>query len=109
MLRSGKLAAIAILLFALAACGPLGPPPRTTVNVSGDKFSKEIQLDGVPLHAKNGIDLFWMLRSFVNPHTHTTDHQIYIEWAYVGNSPGKYSAADDTARSLHVENIYRDS
>jgi len=71
--RSGKLAAIAVLVLALAACGPLGPPPRTTVNVLGDKFSKEIELQGIPLHdPTNGDDLFWMLRSFVNPQTGET-------------------------------------
>jgi hypothetical protein len=106
---SGKLAALAVLLFVLGACGPLEGPPRTTVTVTGDKFSKKIELAGIPLHMKNGIDLFWMLRSYVNPETRQTDHQIYIEWTYEGGSPGRYFAADDTARSLPVENIHRES
>lgn len=110
MLRSGKFAAIAVLLLTLAACGPLGPPPRTTVNVIGDKFSKEIELQGVPLHdPTNGDDLFWMLRSFVNPKTHETFHTIYVEWVYAGHSSGRYRAADDTARDLVVKVIERDS
>jgi hypothetical protein len=107
--RSGKLVAIAALLLSIAACGPL-TQPRTTVNVIGDKFSKEIELDGVPLHdPTNGINLFWMLRSFVNPQTHTTTHQIYVEWTYTGQSSGRYRAADDTARSLPVENLFKES
>jgi len=108
--RSGKLAAIAVLVLALAACGPLGPPPRTTVNVLGDKFSKEIELQGIPLHdPTNGDDLFWMLRSFVNPQTGETLHEIYVEWVYPGPSSGRYRAADDTARDLTLKVIKRDS
>jgi hypothetical protein len=104
--RSGKLAAIAVLLLALAAC----VPPRTTVNVIGDKFDKEITLEGIPLHdPNNGTDLFWMLRSFVNPQTHTTTHQVYVSWVYPGRSSGRYWAADDTARDLPVNMIRRDS
>jgi hypothetical protein len=106
--RSGKSIALAVLLLGLAACAP-SALPQTTVTVTGDKFSKEITLEGTPLHAKNGIDLFWMLLSSVNPQTHTTTHQIYVEWTYEGRSPGKYYAADDTARVLPVENIYRES
>jgi hypothetical protein len=108
--RSGKLIAIAGLLLALAACGPLGPPPRTTVDVIGDKFSKEIELQGVPLHdPTNGVDLFWMLRSFVNPKTHETFHTIYVEWVYGGHSLGRFHATDDTARDLVVKVIERDA
>jgi hypothetical protein len=107
--RSGKLA-VAGLLLVLAACGPIGAPPRTTVNVLGDKFSKEIELQGVPLHdPTNGDDLFWMLRSFVNPQTHETLHEIYVEWVYPGSSSGRYHAADDTARDLTLKVIKRDA
>jgi S1-C subfamily serine protease len=105
--RLGKLAAIVALLFGLAGCMP---PPRTTVSVIGDKFSSDVTLEGVPLHdPTNGVDLFWMLRSFVNPHTHTASHQIYVEWTYTGQSSGRYRAADDTARPLSVENLYKES
>jgi hypothetical protein len=78
--------------------------------VIGDKFSKEIELQGVPLHdPTNGVDLFWMLRSFVNPKTHETFHTIYVEWVYGGHSSGRYRATDDTARDLTVKVIERDS
>ena len=110
MHRSGKLVAVAGLLLGLAACGPLGSPPRTTVNVIGDKFSREIELQGIPLHdPTNGIDLFWEIRSFVNTQTRTATHQIYVEWTYTGQSSGRYHAADDTARPLPVQNIYKES
>jgi hypothetical protein len=110
MHRSGKLVAVAGLLLGLAACGPLGSPPRTTVNVIGDKFSREIELQGIPLHdPTNGIDLFWEIRSFVNTQMRTATHQIYVEWTYTGQSSGHYHAADDTARPLPVQNIYKES
>ncbi len=108
--RSGKLLAVAGLLLVLAACGPIGPPPRTTVNVVGDKFSKDIELQGVPLHdPTNGVDLFWELRSFVDQQTHETSHQIYVEWSYTGPSAGPYRASDDTARTLPVKILFKES
>jgi hypothetical protein len=106
LLRSGKFVAIAVMLLGLVGCAP----PRTTVNVIGDKFDKEITLEGIPLHdPNNGTDLFWMLRSFVNPQTHATTHQIYVSWVYPGRSSGRYWASDDTARDLPVNMIRRDS
>lgn len=107
--RSGKLAAIAVLL-ALAACGPLGAPPRTTVNVIGDKFSKEIELQGIPQKdAFDGNGTFWMLRSFADPQARTAQHQIYVEWFYPGHGTTRYRAADDTARPLRTQQIFKDS
>jgi hypothetical protein len=104
--RLGKLVLVAGVLVGLAAC----VPPRTTVNVIGDKFDKEITLEGVPLHdPHHGTDLFWMLRSFVNPQTHTAVHQIYVEWVYPGRSSGRYWAADDTAHDLPVSVFRRDA
>lgn len=103
--RSGKLAAIVVLLLGLAACAP----PRTTVNVIGDKFSKEVTLVGIPLYDPDNGHLLWMLRSFVNPQTHAASHQIYIEWTYAGPSSGRYWAADDTAQDLPVSMLFKES
>lgn len=108
--RWGKFVAVAVLLLALVACGPLGAPPRTTVNVVGDKFSKEIELQGIP--QKDAFDsngTFWMLRSFANPQARTTQHQIYVEWFYPGHGTTRYHAADDTARVLETHQIYKES
>lgn len=110
--RSGKFAAIALLLFGLAACGPLAldPPPRTTVNVVADKFSKDVTLEGLPQNnafADNGT--FWMLRSFVNPQTRMAQHQIYVDWFFPGHGTAKYHAADDAARSLPTRQIFKES
>ena len=110
MNRSGKLTAIAVLLLALVACGSLAPPPRTTVNVIGDKFSKDITLEG--LVAKEGFDgngVAWMLRSFVNPQARTATHQIYVDWFFPGHGTTKYRAADDTARALQTQQIYKEN
>ena len=108
--RSGKLAAIAVLLLGLAACGPLGPPPRTTVNVIGDKFSKAIELQGIPASDSfdsNGVD--WYLRSFVDPQTRATAHQIYVEWFFPGHGTTKYFAADDRARELAAHQLLKEN
>jgi hypothetical protein len=110
--RSGKLAAIAILLIGVAACGPLtvDPPARTTIKVSGDKFSKEVTLEGLPQNntfADNST--FWMLRSFVNSQARATQHQIYVDWFFPGHGTTKYHAADDTARTLPTKQIYKES
>lgn len=84
--------------------------PRTTVNIVGDKFSKFVTLEGIPLHdPDNGIDLFWMLRSFVDPQARLVKHEIYVVWVYSGHSSGRYFAADDTATPLRVTNILRES
>lgn len=108
--RAGKFAAMAVLLPGLAACGPLGPPPRTTVNVVGDKFSKEIQLEGIPRKdAFDGNGTFWMLRSFADPQARTTQHQIYVEWFFPAHGTTRYHAADDTARPLRTQQIYKES
>lgn len=110
MLRSGKFAAIAVLPLALAACGPLGPPPRTTVNVIDDKFTKAIELQGIPQKdAFDGNGTFWMLRSFADPQARTVQHQVYVEWFYPGHGTTRYHAADDTARTLRTQQIYKDS
>lgn len=103
--------AVALLVVVLAALvGCAQPPPRSTVNVIGDKFSQDITLEGIPLHdPTNGDDLFWMLRSFVNPRTHLTEHQIYVAWTYAGKYSGQYFAADDTARPLAVTMILKES
>jgi len=109
-LRSRKLLAIAALLVALAACGPLVAPPRTTVNVIGDKFSKEIELQGIPQRdAFDHNSTFWMLRSFTNPQARTTQHQIYVEWFFPAHGTTRYHAADDTARTLGTQQIYKES
>jgi hypothetical protein len=105
--RSGKLLVVALSLLGLIGCTPT--PPRNTVNVIGDKFSKSITLEGIPLLNPNNGDLFWMLRSEVNPQAHFALHQIYVEWTYAGPSSGRYFAADDTARPLPVKNIRRES
>lgn len=96
-----------VLLALLSGCAQ---PPRTTVNAVGDKFSKDITLEGVPLHdPTNGDDLFWMLRSYVNPQAHTAVHEIYVAWSYAGSYSGKYFAADDTARPLRVTMILKET
>jgi hypothetical protein len=108
--RSGNLTAIAVLLLALAACGSLAPPPRTTVNVIGDKFSKAIELQGVPAGNSfddNGVD--WYLRSFVDPQSRSTAHQIYVEWFFPGHGTTKYFAADDRARDLPTRQLLKES
>jgi hypothetical protein len=110
--RSGKLVAITGLLLGLAACGPLAldPPPRTTVKVVGDTFSKDVTLEGLPQNnAFVDNSTFWMLRSFVNPQTRTTQHQIYIEWFFPGRGVAKYRAADDAARTLPTRQIFKES
>jgi hypothetical protein len=110
MHRSGKLVAVAGLLLGLAACGPLGSPPRTTVNVIGDKFSKAIELQGIPAgnsFDNNGVD--WYLRSFVDPQSHATAHQIYVEWFFPGHGTTKYFAADDRARDLPAHQLLKES
>ena len=105
--RSGKLAAIAVLLFGLAACAP---PPRTTVNVVGDKFSKEITIDGLPLSDRlHSNSTFWMLRSFVEPQSRVAVHEIYVEWFFPGHGTTRYHAADDTARPLQARQILKES
>jgi hypothetical protein len=108
--RSGKLAAVAVLLLSLAACGPLGPPPRTTVDVISDRFSKEITLVGLRRgDSFDGDSVDWMLRSFVNPQARTATHQIYVDWFFQGHGTTKYFAADDTARALPVHQILKES
>src|SRR5579862_5422965 len=101
-----SLVLLLVVLAALAGC----VQPRTTVNVIGDKFSRDITLEGIPLHdPTNGDDLFWMLRSFVNPQAHTAQHQIYVAWTYAGGYSGRYFAADDTARALPVTMILKET
>jgi hypothetical protein len=95
-------------ILAIACLIGCAPPPRTTVNVIADKFSKSITLEGIPVLNPNNGDLFWMLRSEVNPQAHFALHQIYVEWTYAGPSSGRYFAADDTARPLPVRNIRRE-
>jgi hypothetical protein len=108
--RSGKFATAAVLLFSLAACGPLGPPPRTTVDVISDRFSKEITLVGLQTgDSFDGDSVDWMLRSFVNPQARTATHQIYVDWFFQGHGTTKYFAADDTARALPVHQILKES
>jgi hypothetical protein len=108
--RSGKFATAAVLLFSLAACGPLGPAPRTTVNVISDRFSKEITLVGLQRgDSFDGDSVDWMLRSFVNPQARTATHQIYVDWFFQGHGTTKYFAADDTARALPVHQILKES
>ena len=110
MYRSGKLAAIAVLLLALAACGPLGPPPRTSVDVISDRFSKDITLVGLQRgDSFDGDSVDWMLRSFVNPEARTATHQIYVDWFFQGHGTTKYFAADDRARELPVHQILKES
>ena len=97
------------LLVGLAGCVPPSSP-RLTVNVIGDKFSKDITLDGLPMiDPNNGDGLYWMLRSLVDPQNHIATHQIYVAWTYAGHSSGRYSAADDTAQSLPVTIILKES
>jgi hypothetical protein len=110
--RSAKLGAVAVLVLGVGACGPLAvdPPARTTVKVSGDKFSKEVTLEGLPQNnAFADNSTFWMLRSFVNPQAHTARHQIYVDWFFPGHGTTKYRAADDTARTLPTQQIYKES
>jgi hypothetical protein len=110
--QSGKLAAVAVLMLGLAACGPLAldPPPRTTVNAVADKFSKDVTLEGLPQNnAFADNSTFWMLRSFVNPQTRTVQHQIYVDWFFPGHGITKYHAADDTARTLPTRQIFKES
>lgn len=97
---------LVLLLSGLLGC--VASRPRDTVNVIGDKFSKSITLEGIPILNPNNGDLFWMLRSEVDPQAHFALHQIYVEWTYAGPSSGRYFAADDTARSLPVRNIRRE-
>lgn len=97
---------LAFLLMGLLGCA--ASQPRNTVNVIGDKFSKSITLEGLPVLNPNNGDLFWMLRSEVDPQAHFALHQIYVEWTYAGPSSGRYFAADDTARPLPVRNIRRE-
>jgi PDZ domain len=102
----GKLGTAFILLFGLVAC----EPPRTTVNVISDKFSAGVTLEGIPLEKdilQNRI--VWMLRSFVFPQTRNAEHQIYVDWFFPGHGTTRYFAADDTARSLRVKQILKES
>ena len=109
MRRLGKVANV-VLLLALAACGPLGPPPRTTVDVMSDRFSKDITLVGLQRgDSFDGDSVDWMLRSFVNPETRTATHQIYVDWFFQGHGTTKYFAADDRARELQVHQILKES
>lgn len=98
---------LAFLLIGLLGC--VASEPRNTVNVISDKFSKSVTLEGIPHLNPNNGDLFWMLRSEVDPQGHFALHQIYVEWTYAGPSSGRYFAADDTARPLPVRNIRRES
>jgi len=95
-------------ILAIACLSGCAPPPRTTVNVIADKFSKSVTLEGIPRLNPNNGNLFWMLRSEVDPQGHFALHQIYVEWTYAGPSSGRYFAADDTARPLAVRNIRRE-
>jgi len=108
----GRLFSVAALLLGLVACGPLAvdPPPRTTVNVIADKFSKDVTLEGLPQNnAFADNSTFWMLRSFLNPQTRTVQHQIYVDWFFPGHGTTKYHAADDRARTLPTRQIYKES
>lgn len=108
--RSGKLIVITGLLLGLAACGPLGPPPRTTVEVIGDKFSKDIQLNGLERGDRfDGDTVDWKLRSFVDPQARVATHQIYVDWFFQGHGSTKYFASDDTARSLPTRQLLKES
>jgi hypothetical protein len=108
-LRSGKIGAAAVLVLGLASCA-LSQPPRTTVNVIGDKFSPGLTLEGLPMQRSIGSNgLYWLLRSEVFPKDRTTRHQIYVEWFFPGHGSTKYFAADDTAQSLPVKMILKEN
>lgn len=107
--RLGKLFAVAVLLLSLAACVP-PTPPRTTVEVISDKFSKQNTLVGLQKgDSFDGDSVDWMLRSFVDPQARTATHQIYVDWFFQGHGTTKYFAADDTARALPVHQILKES
>lgn len=107
--RTGKLVTIVVLLLALAACVPPSPP-RTTVDIISDKFSKDITLVGLEeADTFDGDTVDWKLRSFVDPQARTATHQIYVDWFFQGHGSAKYFAADDRARSLPVLQILKES
>lgn len=103
--QSGKVA-VALLLFGLVGCAP---PPRTTVNVIGDKFSTVVTLEGLERDDRfDGNVVSWLLRSFVDPGKRSVAHQIYVEWFFPGHGNARYVAADDTARPLAVAKILKE-
>lgn len=107
-MRPFKIMTLVLVALVAASCAPVATP-RTTVNVIGDRFSKAVTLEGLPMiDPNNGDGLFWMLRSVVDQQARSAQHQIYVEWTYPGRASGRYFAADDSARALPVAMIFKD-
>lgn len=103
-----RLAAAAVAVAVAALIGPTAvaaSPP--TVQIAGDKFSKEITFVGpaADVNPFGGTTRTWRIRSWLNRDTKTVAHQLYVEINYIGGWRWYSIAANDNAETMPVVKI----
>ena len=87
------------------------PAPPRIQSIEDDKFDPAVKITGFELYTNpfGGTTRSWAIRSWVDKHSHTVVHQLYVEISYLGDWKFFHTAFDDTARSLEVVEIKRDT